>query len=506
MYVVSNKFREQEYSGESLYKANLLIDGTLVPNSQISKIIIENHIIDTSSDIFYVGSFVSQKLTVKFRNLDGLNIETGKVINLSIIQTVDGIDISVPIGIFNIDDLLENYQETCEITALDNAVKFKQNIDYSPCFVDGKATIDTILEYICEIVGVEIGDYPDTNGDIEIGTFDNTVSGKRWISYIAELKGCNAKIDRTGSLILVPLKQESQVSINALKSEEFVLGEEYKISKVVYYDAVRNFTQGDDSYNTLFIRQDNPFIQDQTTIDNIYDVVEGLDIWNVKTRNYGDISLDAWDIVEYTLGNDSYLTYYDSIITYEMTIMSDVETKISTKQQEVTTNVVKDNVDAKIKKVQTTVDNIEGTITLLTEETLPDLQSSVTQLQTSTYTKTEIQKIISGTDENGVAVTSVQTTSNKFDENGLHIAKTDAPTESTYNEMGVDVKDTQTNSTLLYAGYVPTNSTEYTNFKGQTIVGTKNIVVEKYAVFGKHSRIEDFTDNGVQKTGMFRIE
>ena len=506
MYIVNNKFREQEYSGESLYKAKLLINGSPVPNSQISKIVISNPIIDSTSSIFYVGTFISQQITVKFRNLDGLDIKTGNIIDLSIIQTVDGIDVEVPIGIFNIDELAENYQETCEISALDNAIKFKPNIDYSPCFVDGKATIDTILQYICSTVGITLGNYPLINGDLEIGTYDNTISGKRWISYIAELKGCNAKIDRSGSLILVPLKQTPQVSINALKSKEFVLGEQYTISQVTYFDAVRNFTFGIDTYNTLFIRQDNPFISDATVVENIYDAVKDFTMWSIKTENYGDFSLDAWDVVTYTLGNDSYNTYYDNTMTYEQTIMITSDVKIPTKQMETTTNVVKDNTDIKFKKVFTELDNIDAQVRIVTSETLPELQNSVTQIQTTTYTKTEIQKIVSGQDENGVAVTYIQTTSGQFDDEGLHIRKTDAPTESVYNEVGVNIKDTKNNSDLLFAGYVDANNSKYSDYKGQTIVGAKNIVAEKYIVIGSHSRIEDFVEDGVQKTGMFPID
>ena len=82
-------------------------------------------------------------------NNDDEEIDTFDDVSLDIGLNVDGEIVNVPIGKFVIDDLSENYQETCEITCLDYAVKMKPNIDYSPCFVEGKATIDTIFEYIC---------------------------------------------------------------------------------------------------------------------------------------------------------------------------------------------------------------------------------------------------------------------------------------------------------------------------------------------------------------------
>lgn len=271
MYKVSNKFREQVYSGEALYDAKLSINGQTIPDEQIASIIISDPIIDTSTETFYLGSFISKQITIKFKNLDGLTIESGLNVYLEIGQEIDGEYEYVPIGNFLIDELDENYFTTCEITCLDYAVLFKPAVDYSPAFTDGKATIDEILIWLCSHFGVTLGNYPSTNGNVEIGVYDSSISGKQWISYIAEIKGCNAKIDRTGVLQLIPFNNVSSVTINALESEEWELGEPYKISKIVYFDALRNFTYGDDEGNTLFIRQDNPFITDTTVVENIYE-------------------------------------------------------------------------------------------------------------------------------------------------------------------------------------------------------------------------------------------
>ena len=268
-YIVSNDFKEKLYSGECDYRATLIINGNTIPNEQISSISISSPIVDDTNDMFYVGTFISQKITIKFNNLDGLSLESGQNVSLSIGQYVNNAWVDVPIGLFIVDDLGENYQKTCEITCMDYGVKFKPNIDYSPCFVDGKATIDTILQYICTQFGVTLGDYPTINGDVEIGTYDSTISGKQWISYIAEIKGCNAKIDREGRLTLQPLKQASNQVKDATQNASFELGEKYNVSKVTYTDAIRNYTYGDDSGNTLFIRQDNPFVSDDV-VKNIY--------------------------------------------------------------------------------------------------------------------------------------------------------------------------------------------------------------------------------------------
>lgn len=368
-YNVTKRFREIVYSGGAIYKCSLKINNKLVPNRQIAKITISNPIIDTTSDYFYVGSYIAQKLTIKFKNLDNLDIKSNNDVSLDISLNVDGTEVNVPIGKFLIDDLSENYYESCEITCLDYSVKAKNNIDYSPCFVDGKAKIDTIFEYICNFFGITFDpNYPKTNGDIEVGIYDSTVSGKRYISYIAELKGCNAKHGRDGILYLIPLKQTSNVPINALKSKSWKLGEKFQISGVSYDDGARPFKAGDTTNNTLFIRSDNPFVKDQTTIDNIYNVVKDTIIWNLKTENYGDISLDPWDNISYQLGKETYNTLMNVNLTYEMNISSTNEIKLPTKQQEQTTNVVGGDIQSRLLRVGRTIDLINGEIKDLSEK------------------------------------------------------------------------------------------------------------------------------------------
>lgn len=385
-YNVSKRYREVVYSGGAIYKCSLKINNREVPYRQIASIKILNPIIDTNNDYFYVGSYVAQKLTIKFKNLENLDIQSNNEVTLDISLNVDGQEVSVPIGKFLIDDLAENYFETCEITCLDYSVKAKNNIDYSPCFVNGKATIDEIFEYICNYFNIEFDpNYPKTNGNIEIGVYDNSISGKRYISYIAELKGCNAKHGRDGVLYLKPIKQVSNITINALKSKSWKSGEKYQISGVTYDDGARLFKAGDTTNNTLFIRNDNPFIQDQTTIDNIYNVVKDTIIWNLKTENYGDVSIDPWDNITYQLGNVTYNTLMNVDITYEMNIASTNEIKLPTKQQEQTTNIVGGNDQSRLLRVGRTLDLINGEIKDLAKKVV-DISATASGIQTINIT------------------------------------------------------------------------------------------------------------------------
>lgn len=423
-YPVNENFRSKLYGGSSEFRATLTLNGTQIPNSQIASIKISSPIVDKEKDYFYIGTFLSQKLTIKFKNLDNINVKSGDEISLSISQYVNNEWVEVPIGVYLVDELAENYHKTCEINCLDYAIKFKPNIDYSPCFTDGKATVGTILNYICEYFDVELGSNYPLNDNIEVGTYDSTVSGKQWISYIAEVKGCNAKMDREGRLIFVPLTAKDPVySINAGSTKAFEIGEKYRISQVTYFDAIRNYTYGTDTNNTLFIRQDNPFVTDTIVVENIFNVVNEFEAYSVKNENFGDFSLDAWDLLEFTKNGTSYTVINDNTLTYQMSIMTKIEYKIPSKQQEITTNVV----EANIRTVKTTVDNVDNFARIEVaniNETLDSHSDSISTLQVS----------------EGSIISQVQTMQNTVDDN-THIVNGMSDTVSGLDDRVSDVEN-----------------------------------------------------------------
>ena len=64
-YNVNQAFRERCYSGSSLYRCRLIIGEETIPISQISSITISSPIVDGDKETFYIGTFISQKLTIQ---------------------------------------------------------------------------------------------------------------------------------------------------------------------------------------------------------------------------------------------------------------------------------------------------------------------------------------------------------------------------------------------------------------------------------------------------------
>jgi hypothetical protein len=400
---VTQAFRNKEYSGSSIYNVKLAIKEkgenktpVNVPYSQIAKIVISSPIIDTTSNMFYVGSFISQQITITFRNLDNLPIESGNEVALSIGTILNGEMLYVPMGKYLIDDLAEDYHTKCEITCLDYGVKFKPATDIRGAMEQVGAnyvgTTNDIFEYICNTYEVDFDEnYPKTP-NITTGTYDSTISGKQWLSWIAETKGCNVKIDRNGVLKLVPLKATKSVTINALRSKTWELGEPYKITRVRY--ELEGIENGDTTGNTLYIRSDNPFMagtreQISTIVENIYNVVKDTEIYALKNENVGDITLDAWDIIEFSLGDKSYLTINDNTITFEQSIMTKIEPKIPTAQQQEVVNVKEEDPKAAIKTIKREINTLDATII-----------DTITKVDDNTNQITTIKESIDGLEVN----------------------------------------------------------------------------------------------------------
>ena len=307
-----------------------------------------------------------------------------------------------------------------------------------------------LFEAICGYYNVEVGTYPNVNNDVKIYSYDSTLTGKNYISFLAELFGGNAKIQRDGSCSIIPLKNNSNITINALTSKKFEVGDTYELTRVCYegvdkffapanlnvitveelpeeninlglyyyltsdmkyykYVVIENeqgqieryeWQVSEDIKNTLYIRAENIFISNQQEITNIANEVLGFKITNIKCDNRMDLSLDSWDIVTYSVGIDTYNTLYDNVINFNGIAMGTVNVQLPMKTREETTNIVGDPIDTKIRSIRRTVDLQNNVITERINELSDEVGeyseriSNVEGTTENIYTKNEIDETI----------------------------------------------------------------------------------------------------------------
>lgn len=252
---------------------------------------------------------------------------------------------------------------------------------------------------------------------------------------------------------------------------------------------------------------DNPFVYTQQLreeyIDQLFERIKGFGYVAFESGFEGIPYYELGDLIKIEDKKSIILRYnlqspkglestfsapsiIDSVVEYTQT-PDPLSQKL--RSTELRVDKAEGNIEATTKKVEsidmTVNNNYQNIINKFgdytpTSQTV-QLEQSVKQIQTDTYTKTEINtKLIDG------SVTKVITTSGTFDEDGMHYEKTGAPTKSTINEAGVSVDSSSSGEELLFAGYDKDIN--------QTIVRTENLTVRRYLVVGENTRIEDYTD------------
>lgn len=556
---VSNKWDKNIYKNRQSVM-NIYFDNVLINPDYITAFKKGNTLFDKELEL---GSTPSQYVELQIHKRANIQIpkqikiEYGILINNALtvaevnsmlVGTLNGIPIKslsannssfemIPIGIYNVDDYNDEDDNVINIKALDNMIKFEFNYDGSELISqNGKATLLQVAQDICNKAGVELGSTSFLNSEKQVAVYDNQITAREYIGYIAESAGCFACAGRDGKLYFRDIGQD-EIEIPLELFGEYKWGEEYKISKVAYEDGVRSFKFGDETRNTLWINQENMYIVDEEQIENIYNKVKNLTINSFEGKTVIDPAIDIGDKIII----DGKTVIYQGEMSLAGRFIADIKSKIDIKQKQETT-VKKESQKIINRRVQSEINQIDGKIVQLVEENSENSQKltkheqdieSITNTvleSTSQLTKdinnnhqdilqklndipqnndlitiqnkvetieksTEYAiKITEDLQVNGVSKVKTET-GYTFNNEGLTIEKANAKTKSTLNETGLNIKDATGSSdeSLLFAGY-----DEET---GETIVKSKNMTVEKYLTIGTHSRIEDYESG----TGVFWI-
>lgn len=254
-------------------------------------------------------------------------------------------------------------------------IKFEFNYDGSELISKGEATLLQVAQDICNKAGVELGSISFLNSDKKVSVYDNTVTAREYISYIAESAGCFACIDREGKLCFREFGQD-ETEIPLEMFGEYKWGEEFKISKVSYEDGVRSFKFGDDTRNNLWINQENIYIVDEDQVQKIYNKIKDLIANTFEGKVIIDPAIDIGDKIVINGKN----VIYQGEMSLEGRFIAQISSKIQIKQKEETT-VKKESQKVVNRRVQSRIDQADGKIEQLVEEVgdRSEKKTSITQ-------------------------------------------------------------------------------------------------------------------------------
>ncbi len=379
-YNTSNEYKEIIYSGDA--KHRLVLSFLENADTYCEKLTVKSRIIPNGSKVFGLGNFMSKEAELILHDINLENIP--EQIEISIGTNIEANNYEdIPIGIFNISDKPTTDKNKTTFKLYDNAIKFDFGYNALPLIElnGGTVTKMQILQDICEKAGVELNVESFSGDDDEIGIYDNTITARTYVAYLAEQAGAIATIDRYGRLSFVYINNLETIKIPLNIVEKYKLGKTYTIGRVVYEDGVRKYDNPheDEEYSgdILYLDASNPYISSQEQIDNIYDIVESFAIDSVTTgKIYGDPSIDPYDLIQiygyYEIlpnGNkrfvdDDSVVVFTTLATHTMTYNGKI---ISVYETQIGEEVRKENVskigEANFEKyAKTEINNINNNI------------------------------------------------------------------------------------------------------------------------------------------------
>lgn len=414
-------------------------------------------------------------------------------------------------------------------------------VDYEAMNITYPITIRNYINAICTKLGLTFKNASDTfvNYDKEIQNelFLTTTGGSLGFTFrdvldqLAEVTASTICINDNGQLEIRYINNTNDtIDEDFLKNVNVRFGEKFgPVNSIVlsragesdniYLRDETSVTQNGLCEIKIIENQIMNFNDRNTYLSGILNQLDGLEYYINDFSSTGILYYDLCDKYNVSIGTNTYncILFNDSIdltngleenIYTEMPDKSETDYKKADKTDRRINQayVIVDKQNQEIESLTRVVEDVDRNANNTYQQVLEKLgevdekivdvdtiEYVVRQLQTNTYTKQEIQQIVNGVGVDGVKVTAVQTTSATFDEDGMLYEKTNAPTKTQINQVGVNVKNRNNNS-LLFAGYVDSNNTDYSDYVSQSIVGTDNIIVKNYLNIGTHSRIQDYNN------------
>lgn len=289
-----------------------------------------------------------------------------------ILKTTCGSEI-VPIGKFTIQKPIEDDEFKVKIKATDYMKKFEDN-KYDGSNLTYPKTMVEVLKDICIKVGVELGSTSFLNSDKQIAVYDNTVTARTYLGYIAEQAGGFAVIGRDGKLYIKTFGEDT-INFNVDLFGDFTWGDKLKVSRVSYEDGIQNYKFGDETQATVFIDQNNMYIVDSEQVENIYNQIKDFEVYTFEGETIIDPAYDIGDI----LVIDGKKVLYQGEIKYAGKFKASINNKVQAKTEQESMQTKQTNSN-KIKRVQSEINQIDGKITQLVQETTEN-EEKITQAQ-----------------------------------------------------------------------------------------------------------------------------
>ena len=363
----ANEYKNIIYNQETQNKIKVLFNNVELEDADeyCESFEVVSRVIPNGSKIFMLENLVSQEATLVLHNIDTSIIQDQVSISIGTLVSENTYEY-VPIGIYNLQEIPTTDNGKTTIKLRDNSVKLDFNYNSKPLIDEhgGTATKLQILQDICTKAGITCNVSSFIGSSDLIGIYDNTITGRQYVSYLAGSAGAIPIITRSGALDFKYLNNLSTIEIPIETVEQYSNAENFKISRVVYEDATRKYESGNETYDTLFLDSANPYISSQQQVASIYNIVNNFEINSFTTgRILGNPAIDSYDLIQITdYDGTIFKTFANNTLRYNGKMINTFASEISFERK-------KENVSLKSgatfkKWAKTEIDNANAQITI----------------------------------------------------------------------------------------------------------------------------------------------
>lgn len=385
-YQVTNKFNQKVFENDCTLR--ILVNGVEIDNDYVRQFDLDDGCFEL--DFFSLGSAIIQNIKLTLDN----EVLPCPIEDIYSIEIFYGLDVDeaelewIPIGVFDIGKEPDTSSSDCTTFQLyDYMNRFDEEIDFSsivPC------TRLEILQFICEKFDVELGSTSFLNCEKIVSVYDNTITARQYISFLAERAGGFAKIGRDGKLYIKSFSDVDTIELTE-NEEELVCLEDNDtlrtVSKVIYEDAIRKYQFGSDEGYIIWLSDENPFEISEEEVESIFESLNGFQFQSTNFKMLMNPSWDTGDVFKF-LG---ITTLFQKKWSYNMGFSGECITTLKNNNQK--SNVQRIKSENKIRKLKSTINELKGEIELLIQETdgnkeqitkiLMDIQNILMSVQNS---------------------------------------------------------------------------------------------------------------------------
>lgn len=341
--------------------------------------------VQINSDYIYELSKEHQLFTDSFRlgsvsaRTYKLVMEKGVVSSIPSVITLLNDDDSYE-AVLQVDNIEEDSDLTLKYSLIDHMVDLSFNYNASPLMETGSTTTMAILQDICEKANLTLANESFGGDDIEVDFYDNTITAREYVGYIATLNGGYAIINNEGKL---ELKKFTNIAVDTIAVEDcdsFKLGERHVIDRVVYDDMDGTYWAfGEGDGDTLYLNTDNVYIYEESTVEAIYNSINGFTYYSLTSDNCPIGNAVVGETIAFTLNGNTYNTIAQISQSYTGGdwfggYSLQVE---SSKQEETKVNGIQET----IKSIKTTIDRNRNEFTRQVSEVQTNMDVIKTDLQ-----------------------------------------------------------------------------------------------------------------------------